>query len=157
MVRVYKTIRLAYEAKVWIDELILRRECELKEEIKNGLVNRLETDMQEFYTDLLNGISFNVVLKVSAGSIIEQAYRYCKKQNFTDDEWDKIQHLMNRTIVTENFQNESSVTPRIFLDENILDGLEEFRNHFKSDEPGKRPPRLSYVIKLVIFAFYSHL
>ena len=71
MARVYKTIRLAYEAKIWIDQLILRRERELKEEIKIGLTDKLETDMQEHYGDLLDGISFNVVLKVSAGSVIE--------------------------------------------------------------------------------------
>ena len=157
MARVYKTIRLAYEAKIWIDQLILRRERELKEEIKIGLTDKLETDMQEHYGDLLDGISFNVVLKVSAGSVIEQAYRFCKKRNFTDDEWEKIQNRMDRTVVKENFQNEDSVTPRIFLDENVLEGLEEYRYHFKSDEPGKRLPRLSYIIKLVVFAFYSRL
>lgn len=80
MARVYKTIRLAHEAKIWIDQLIVRRERELKEEIKNGLLDKLETDIQNHYSELLDGISFNLVLKVSAASVIEQAYRYCKKE-----------------------------------------------------------------------------
>ncbi|EEV29480.1 hypothetical protein [Enterococcus casseliflavus] len=157
MARVYKAVRLAYEAKIWIDKLIIHRERELKNELKNGLINKLETDMQEHYSDLLDGISFNVVLKVSAGSVIEQAYRYCKKQNFTDDDWEKIQNRMDRTIVKENYKDKSSVTPRLYLDENVLDGLEEYRYNFKSDEPSKRLPRLSYIIKLIIFAFYSQI
>ena len=64
---------------------------------------------------------------------------------------------MDRTIVKENYKDKSSVTPRLYLDENVLDGLEEYRYHFKSDEPSKRLPRLSYIIKLIIFAFYSQI
>lgn len=157
MARVYKTVRLAYETKVWIDKLILSREKKLKEEMKNGLVDRLETNMQDDYAELLNGVSFNVVLKVSSGSVLEQAYRYCETQKFSDEEWKKIQVDMERTIEENNFQEETSVTPRLYLDEKVLDGLEHYQYHFKSDKPGKRVPRLSYIIKLVVFAFYSQL
>ena len=157
MARVYKTVRLAYETRVWMDKLILTREQELKRQLKNGLTDKLETDMQEHYSDLLNGISFNVVLKVSSGSVLEQALKKKKKQNFSDEEWEKIQINMERTIIKEDFQDETSVTPRLYLDENILEGLEEYRYHFKNDAPGKRLPRLSYIIKLVVFAFYHEL
>lgn len=155
MARVYKTIRLAYEAKIWIDQLIVQRERELKEEIKNGLIEKLETDIQNHYSELLDGISFNLVLKVSAASVIEQAYRYCKKRNFSEEEWTSIQNHMDAFVMKENFCDKSTVTPRLFLDETVLEGLEEYRYHFKSDEPGKRLPRLSYIIKLVVFAFYN--
>lgn len=155
MARVYKTIRLAQKAKIWIDQLIVRRERELKEEIKNGLLDKLETDIQNHYSELLDGISFNLVLKVSAASVIEQAYRYCKKRNFSEKEWASIQKHMDAFVVKENFSDKSTVTPRLFLDETVLEGLEEYRYHFKSDEPGKRLPRLSYIIKLVVFAFYN--
>lgn len=62
---------------------------------------------------------------------------------------------MDAFVVKENFSDKSTVTPRLFLDETVLEGLEEYRYHFKSDEPGKRLPRLSYIIKLVVFAFYN--
>ncbi|GET13822.1 hypothetical protein SN4111_00840 [Ligilactobacillus agilis] len=157
MSKIYKTVRLAYSAKVWIDHLIVCRERELKEEIKNGLLDKLETDIQNNYSEILDGISINVILKVSAGSVIEQAYRFCKTRNFTDDEWEEIQTRMDKTVVKENFQNENTVTPRIFLERNVLEGLEELRYKFKRNEPGKRLPKLSYIIKLVVFAFYSQL
>lgn len=37
MARVYKAVRLAYEAKIWIDKLIIHRERELKNELKKWL------------------------------------------------------------------------------------------------------------------------
>lgn len=38
MEKVYKTVRLAYETKIWIDKLIVYRERQLQVEIKNGLI-----------------------------------------------------------------------------------------------------------------------
>lgn len=42
MVRVYKTVRLAYEAKVWIDELIQKNERKIKELSQDNFLNTLE-------------------------------------------------------------------------------------------------------------------
>lgn len=50
--------------------------------MKKVIVSELEAKMQNQYGDLLDGISFNVVMKVSSGSVLEQAYRYCETQDF---------------------------------------------------------------------------
>lgn len=157
MAKVYKTIRLAYETKIWLDRLIVHREKQLQTEIKKGYVKNLEEEIQNQFSELLDGISLNLVLKVSSGSILEQAYRYCQKQNFSDEEWSKIEKRMKHAIKEENYQTETTVTPKFYLDEGILDGLENYRYRFKIDEPGKRLPLLSYIIKLVVFAFYDSL
>lgn len=157
MAKVYKTIRLAYETKLWLDKLIIFRERQLQAEIKNGLIKNLELEIQNQFNELLNGISLNLVLKVSSGSVLEQAYRYCQKQNFSEEEWSKIEKRMRHAVKEENFQTETTVTPKFYLDEDILDGLEHYRYTFKSDKPGKRLPLLSYIIKLVVFAFYDSL
>ncbi|WP_429975763.1 hypothetical protein [Enterococcus sp. DIV0086] len=157
MAKVYKTVRLAYETKIWIDKLIVYRERQLQVEIKNGLIKKLEEEIQSQFNELVNGVSLNLVLKVSSGSVLEQAYRYCEKQNLSNEEWSKIEKRMNHAVKENDFKTETTVTPKFYLDEDILDGLEHYRYRFKIDEPGKRLPLLSYIIKLVVFAFYDSL
>ena len=90
MMRVYKTVRLAYETKLWLDQLIIYREKQLQQEMKKGIISELEAKMQNQYGDILDGISFNIVMKVSSGSVLEQAYRYCEAQEFSDEELSEI-------------------------------------------------------------------
>ena len=75
MTRVYKSVRLAYEAKVWIDELIQEKERKIQELNKEDFQNKLEQTLLANHFDDLNGISFNIILKASIGSIIEESYR----------------------------------------------------------------------------------
>ena len=157
MMRVYKTVRLAYETKLWLDQLIIYREKQLQQEMKKGIISELEAKMQNQYGEILDGISFNIVMKVSSGSVLEQAYRYCEAQEFSNEEWSEIERRMIREIKNCDFQSETTVTPRLYLDENILDGLEQYRYKFKINEKGKSLPRLSYIIKLVVFAFLDKL
>lgn len=53
MVRVNKTVRLAYETKLWIDELINIKELELREEINKGIVSKLEEDLFSINSEIL--------------------------------------------------------------------------------------------------------
>ena len=55
MVRVYKSVRLAYEAKVWIDELIQKKERKIKELNQDNFLNTLEQTLLSKITPLLNG------------------------------------------------------------------------------------------------------
>ena len=75
MARINKTVRLAHETKLWIDELVSIKELELREELSNGLISKLEESLFNTNEEILNGVSCNVVLKVTSGSVIEQAYR----------------------------------------------------------------------------------
>ncbi|MCY8497742.1 hypothetical protein, partial [Bacillus atrophaeus] len=159
LVREYKTVRLSNEAKVWIDQLINRREHLLQSELKDGLVTRLEDDLFKRHLDKLNGVSFNVVLKVSNGSVIEEAYRNTK--DLSDVKWlEKLRELesLSRTRKVEN--SSSTVTPRLYMDTNVMEGLEEYRKRFMTLDPeriGKRPLKLSFVIKLVVYAYLTEV
>lgn len=152
MTRVNKTVRLAYETKLWIDELINIKELELREQINKGLVPNLENQLFELNPMVLNGVSCNVVLKVTSGSVIEQAYRNTK--HYSIDDWHKVIEIMKVEIPKLNFSSESTVTPRLYIDEKILSELEKYQDTWHSKEPGKRLIRLSYVIKLIVFAEY---
>ncbi|EGO9794990.1 hypothetical protein DSM25_04680 [Enterococcus faecalis] len=152
MTRVNKTVRLAYETKLWIDELINYKELELREQMNDGLIQNLEKKLFDISPNVLNGISCNIVLKVTSGSVIEQAYRNTKHYSLED--WSKIQKLMKRKLSEVDFSEETTVTPRLYIDDEILSELETYQDTWRSKEPGKRLIRLSYVIKLVVFAEY---
>ena len=127
MVRVYKSVRLAYEAKVWIDELIQKKERKIKELNQDNFLNTLEQTLLSNHYDELNGVSFNIVLKASIGSVIEESYRNTK--HYSIDEWQKLRQEMEKISKMSILSLETSVTPRLYLDENVLNGLDEFRYH----------------------------
>ena len=148
MVRVYKSVRLAYEAKVWIDELIQKKERKIKELNQDNFLNTLEQTLLSNHYDELNGVSFNIVLKASIGSIIEEAYRNTK--NYSIAKWQNLRQEMEKDPSLE-----TSVTPRLYLDENVLNGLDEFRYHLMKEDGATRLPRLSYIIKLVVYSYWK--
>ena len=153
VVRVYKTVRLAYEAKVWIDELIQNNERKIKELSQDNFLNTLEQTLLSNHYDELNGLSFNIVLKASIGSVIEEAYRNTK--HYSIDKWQKLRQEMEKDIKNVNPSLETSVTPRLYLDENVLNGLDEFRYHLMKEDGATRLPRLSYIIKLVVYSYWK--
>lgn len=147
--RVYKTVRLAYETKLWIEQLIVARNRELQKEIReNQLIDLLENSLFDANGELLNGISINISLNVTGGSVIEQAVRYSR--GFTLEEWQKIVIEMESEIKTINDVSLDDSTPRLYINQEIIIELEELQIFLKRD--GGRPPRLSYIIKLVIYA-----
>ncbi|CJE49876.1 Uncharacterised protein [Streptococcus pneumoniae] len=62
---------------------------------------------------------------------------------------------MEKDIKTVNPSLETSVTPRLYLDENVLNGLDEFRYHLMKEDGATRLPRLSYIIKLVVYSYWK--
>lgn len=149
MARVYKSVRLSHEAKVWIDNLIEYRTKLLKQSMKDGLVYNLENELCK--KEELNGVSVNIVLNVTIGSVIEQAYRETK--NFSNEKWHEVIEQMEVAKKNIESRNVESVTPRLFINEDILEGLDDLR--IKLRREGHGIPRLSFVIKIVIFAMYS--
>jgi hypothetical protein len=61
---------------------------------------------------------------------------------------------MKRKLSEVDYSEETTVTPRLYIDDEILSGLETYQDTWRSKESGKRLIRLSYVIKLVVFAEY---
>lgn len=151
MAREYKTVRLAYEAKVWVNELIIKRNSELQSEMKNGLIEKLENQMFALNPHVLDGISFNVVLKVSVGSVLEQAVRATRE--YDKQRWYEIAKQMEEEKKKIQNVDVADITPRIYVSSEIWDQLECLRYLLRGE--GASLPRLSYIIKLVIYAGYS--
>ena len=152
MARIYKTIRFAFETKYWIDELINIRADKLQKSIReDGLQERIEEQLLRFNENDLDGISINISMNVSAGSIIEQAVRFSR--NLTIENWNSLTIEVEnaKRNIKDNNQNDS--TPRIYISEQIYRELEDLQNLLRKE--GSRVPRMSFVIKLAVYNLYK--
>ena len=160
MPREYKTVRLSYEAKVWIDDLIIYRNEQLQLALKKNMIDTSELEEQLFNSKkaFLDGLSINVVLKVTNGSVIEQAYRHTvenKENRLTLEQWREFADKMEIDKKYVGNKSVETVTPRLYLNTDIIQGLENLRYQLKRE--GRGVPRLSYIIKLVVFSYHTML
>ena len=143
IMRIYKSVRLASIVNVWVDDLVNLKQIELENE--EGLVERAETSLLDTFP-VLNGVSRNISFKVSFSSIVEMCYR--NTANYTKNEWEVLANEMEK----QNYKIETSTTtPKLYLDNEIWNGLESYQRKLMG-ENNRRILRLSYIIKLVIFA-----
>lgn len=154
MPRIYKTIRFAFETKYWIDQLILHRTEQLKMNMRDdGLVDRIESQLFELNLCELDGVSVNVTLNVTVGSVIEQAVRYSR--NNKKEDW---QRLATEVEIAKKFIKDISqddFTPRIYINEQIYRELEDLQMTLRKE--GARVPRMSFVIKLAVYNLYKSI
>lgn len=143
--RLYKSVRLASVTSAWADELISAKQEELDKQLRNGLLDKAESHLLNEFP-FLNGISRNIIFKVSFSSVVEMCYRNTEHYNTTD--WDKIAHKME---TDKTISDSSSNTPKLYLEDFIWQGLEDYQRKLMNDD-NKRILRLSYIIKLVLFA-----
>lgn len=152
MGRIYKTIRFAYETKHWIDELIRLRTEQLQKSIReNSLQDRVEDQLLNMNEEDLDGVSINISLNVTAGSIIEQAVRYSRTLSI--DDWNALSVEVEnaKKLINDNNQNDS--TPRIYISEQIYRELEDLQSSLRQE--AARVPRMSFVIKLAVYNLYK--
>lgn len=128
-------------------------QAKLNEEIRQGLIDRLEEKLlQDFYREL-EGISLNLTLNITVGSVIEKAYIATK--HYSESEWDILAKSMKEFEANLDINNKG-VTPRISLEIDVLRGLEDHQSEFRklnTYAEAKRAVNLSYVIKLVVYAY----
>ena len=152
MGRIYKTIRFAYETKYWIDELIRLRTDQLQKSIReNNLQGRIEDQLLNMNEDDLDGISINISLNVTAGSIIEQAVRYSRTLSI--DDWNALSVEVENAKKLINVNNQNDSTPRIYISEQIYRELEDLQSSLRQE--AARVPRMSFVIKLAVYNLYK--
>jgi len=152
MYKEYKTVRIARDCKYWLNSLITLKESELKK-CKTDLIADHERILKE-HSDFSDGFSPTISIGVTSGSILEAAYRYVRDEKIDLKEIRKqIDHLKHNYSAPSKL-NVGTLTPRFYLDSEILDQLEKYQGSLKSDEM-QRPLMLNYIIKLVIFAFYE--
>lgn len=156
MSRQYVNIRLSYEAKLCIEKIQSLVQLKLNEKIAAKQLNEIENNVKNYLCDkdpILANVSITNVLKVSTSSIIEEAYNYTQK--YSSKEWFTVAEELER----EKFKTDievGSLTPKLYLDEHIIQGLKA--NQEKFMKPGMiRVTKLSYVIKLVVYAYAKEL
>ncbi|HAT4093904.1 TPA: hypothetical protein I9Z34_002422 [Clostridium perfringens] len=150
MARDYLNVRLSYEAKYWLEQLQEFKQQELNRRIDNGLVEDIEKKVLEEFS--LDGVSTTIILKVSASSIIEDAFR--STEMYSAEKWKKINDKLVETEKEIDFKKKiGTLTPRFYLETDIIKGLEGYCITFMTDK-NIRSVKLSYVIKCVIHAYY---
>lgn len=153
MARDYLNVRLAYETKYWLEELQEIKQQELNRRINEGLIEDIENKIYDEYS--LNGISTTIILKVSASSIIEDAFNRTKM--YSIEQWRVANSKLTYTEKEIDFKKTiGTLTPRLYLDINIIKGLESYCTMFMT-EKNIRSVKLSYVIKCVIHAYLIDL
>ena len=157
MPRVYKTVRIAYETKKWLNDIITKCEEQLKKE-KESLVIECEDKLRK--SDKFKNYSPTLSLSVSSGSIVEAAYYYSKSLNLSSVDWLKIAEESKIEAKKELKEYGSldvgSITPRFFIGTDVLDGLEKMQWELKPDTM-QRNLQLNYILKLIIYCYYKHI
>lgn len=155
MSREYLSIRLSYEAKVWLLKLQVHVQETLDACIHESENNDMENLLKQYLksiADTLAGVSVTNILKVSASSIIEEAYNYTIDYSLT--KWQKTITKMDNCKVDPNLEI-GTLTPRLYLKSDVIEGLEGYQHTFKKENM-VRNAKLSYVIKVVLYAYYLY-
>ncbi|RIM66193.1 hypothetical protein BU600_12955, partial [Staphylococcus arlettae] len=85
--------------------------------------------------------------------IIEGAFKY--SSNFSLNEWEKIENEMHTFNIDRNIEV-GSLTPKLYLERDVITGLNQYQKNFMK-ESMVRVVRLSYVIGIVVFAYYKYI
>lgn len=148
----YLNVRLSYEAKFWIEKLQEYKQQELDNHMNNGLIEDIENIVIENHLEKLDGVSVTIILKVSSSSIVEVAFK--KTENYSLKEWQQVIEKLEKENNLVYYQKDiGTLTPRLYLDEKIIKGLEHYRIAFKT-EKNIRSLKMSYVIKCIVYAYY---
>ncbi|MGX7048777.1 hypothetical protein RU86_GL002140 [Lactococcus piscium] len=156
MARDYMSIRLSYEAKFWLEKLQGHVQQVLDKSIDEKEIDDMEIILKEYLekiSDSLGGVSITNILKVSASSIIEKAYYYT--ENYSLEKWLEIDELVRNSKINSNLEV-GTLTPRLYLDKEVINGLEQYRYDFKKDNM-VRVVKMSYVIKNVLYAYHLEI
>lgn len=150
----YKTIRVAYETKYWLNELLDFKEIELKEK-KTDLVLKYELLLKQ-EKDFIEGFSPTLSISVTHGSVIEAAYNYANR-NFEEIDWIQKRNDMEIAIKKINGKLDvGTLTPKFYLYTDVLDGLEEYQRKLKP-EGMQRNLMLNFAVKLLVFAYHQYI
>ncbi|PTE31611.1 hypothetical protein BUY94_12355 [Mammaliicoccus fleurettii] len=159
--RNYLNIRLSYEAKFFIEAIQTQLQESLQSSISESELPLIEQNIKSFikhqFKSLdqrsVDSISVTTILKVSSSSVIEGAFKY--SSNFSLDEWRKIENEMNAFKIDKNIAV-GSLTPKLYLEKDIISALNHYQKDFMKENM-IRVVRLSYVISIVVFAYYKYI
>lgn len=161
--RDYLNIRLSYEAKFFIESIQTQLQESLRSSISENEVPLIEQSIKSFINHEFNeldpktidAISVTTILKVSSSSVIEGAFKYSSNSNFSLEKWRAIEHEMRAFKIDKNIEV-GSLTPKLYLEKDIISALNQYQKDFMK-ESMIRVVRLSYVISIVVFAYYKYI
>lgn len=150
MERVYKTFRFSNEAKYWLNKIISYYEKQLYNQLKNhNLLENAEKLLVDNFS--LEGVSINLDLNVTSGSIIDLAIRLT--DSFDLQAWRELEDETDSASDKIPINFEDNTVPRIYLPVRTLDRLEYLRIYLCED--AKRGPRQTYIIKCALYNLYK--
>lgn len=149
------SIRLSYEAKYWLEVLQGFIQQELDEQVDNDDLENIEQTIKDYLEskrNALGGVSITTIFKVSASSVIEKAYHHTK--NYSSEKWKYIETSLQENIhKIPKDKDVGTLAPRLYLEDNVLSELEKYQKEFMREDM-VRVVKMSYVLKLVIYAYY---
>ncbi|HFU5941011.1 Uncharacterised protein [Enterococcus durans] len=154
--REYMNIRLSYEAKLWIEKIQNKIQEKLDDEISTVEQYEIETLIKDYLKEknaILSGVSITNILKVSTSSVIEDA---CYSTwDYSLDKWLEIDEKMQKYSFKSDIEV-GSLTPKLYLEKSVVERLKKYQKDFMKDSM-VRVVKMSYVIKVVVFAHYLKL
>lgn len=150
MERIYKTLRISREAKYWLNKLISYYDKQLYNQLTNqNLLENAEKMLADTFS--LEGVSINLDLNVTTGSIIDLAIRLT--DSFDLQDWRKLEDETDIASDKIPVDFEDNTLPRIYFPVETLERLEYLRIYLCED--AKRGPRQTYIIKCALYNLYK--
>lgn len=150
MERIYKTLRFSREAKYWLNKLISYYDKQLYNQLTNqNLLENAEKMLADTFS--LEGVSINLDLNVTTGSIIDLAIRLT--DSFDLQDWRKLEDETDIASDKIPVDFEDNTLPRIYFPVETLERLEYLRIYLCED--AKRGPRQTYIIKCALYNLYK--
>ncbi|MGN0408896.1 MAG: hypothetical protein ACI4E3_00660 [Candidatus Fimousia sp.] len=153
MDRIYKAFRFAYETKYWLDCLVSNYNDNLQIQLNNGLLTRIENDINAKYSHALEGVSSTITLNVTTGSIIDRAIELTKSLATEDWLFLAKEVEIQKSKIKDSSLNDS--TPKVYILQTTYEELENLQHRLRGDNP--RVPRKTYIIKLAVFYLYQQI
>ena len=156
LTRQYMNIRLSYEAKLCIEKIQNEVQDKMNNSISTNELDEIESIIKKYLSDknpIFSSVSITNILKVSTSSIIEEACYFT--WNYTSKDWFRIDEEMRKYNFKMNI-DVGSLTPKLYLENEVIDRLQQYQKDFMK-ESMVRVVKMSYVIKVVVFAYYLHL
>lgn len=158
MSRSYMSVRLSYDAKYCIDVIQASIQHELDKNINETDLSYIEKKINDYLenkNDILGGVSISTLFKVTVSSVIEKAFYYSK--DFTVEQWEavRVSYIENSDEIPKD-KNVGNLALRLYLDDEIISRFERYQKDFMLEDM-VRIARMSYVIKLVVYAYFKQL
>ena len=120
--RSYLGVRLSYEAKYWLESIQTSLQTNLEKKVQQTDLESLENITKDYLAKIdeeLKATSITIILKVSASSVLEEAFD--KTKSLTVQEWQQLDLKMKSAIkdIPKNV-NLGTLSVRFYLEQEVV-------------------------------------